>query len=94
MNQEIPAMSVEQFRAYCVSNDDNIVKQFDRVRFRLSCMKCKSEKVEIVNTLSYDIDGGCQTCGSWLEAEGAIIIKCCECGNAISIIDAEENKYR
>lgn len=86
MNEE--NMTIEEFRKYCEKNDDNIVKSFDKSKFKLSCVKCHSENVTIVNTLEIGIEGGCPTCGSWLEKEGAIILKCCDCGNSITILDS------
>lgn len=85
-------MTVKEFREYCEKKDANIVNTFDRESFELKCKKCHSMNVKIVNTLNYDVGGGCPTCGSWLESEGAVIIKCCDCGNAITIINAEDNK--
>jgi len=87
----IKALTYKEFKDYCEESDANIVKKFDRRKFELKCKKCKSDAV-IVNTLKYDIAGGCPTCGSWLEGEGAIIIKCPECGSAMTIITAEENE--
>ena len=83
-------MSIKEFREYCKKSDNNIVKKFDKTRFELICKKCKSKNTFIINTLDIEVEGGCPTCGSWLEKEGAIIIKCGDCGNAITILNGED----
>lgn len=83
-------MNIQEFRKYCENNDDNIVKEFDKTKFKLTCQKCKSEDVVIVNTLNSYTEYGCPTCGSWTVEEGAIVIKCCTCGSAIAIVDNDK----
>lgn len=84
-------MTLKEFEEYCKENSENIVRTFDKNLFSLSCKKCGSDDVCIVNTLEVeDIQSGCYTCGSWLEKEGAVIIKCCGCGNAMTILKGED----
>lgn len=87
-------MSLKDFKKYCEENDSNVVKKWDYTKFRMFCEKCESTNVVMVCDMSYGSESGCPTCGSWLEAEGAIVIKCENCGQGMTVMEADENKYR
>lgn len=84
-------MSMEEFQKMCLGSDKNIVKHWNYESFKLTCMKCASEKCYAINDLTFreGWGGGCPTCGFGAdvgEIEGYLTIKCDSCGNAMTVI--------
>ncbi|MBR9701801.1 hypothetical protein GOV13_02675 [Candidatus Pacearchaeota archaeon] len=82
--------SLEEFRKWAKKNSYNIVEKWDKKQFGLVCQNCCSEKVMLLNNLEVDYSG-CETCGSWMEKEGAIIVKCLNCSSAMTILKGEDD---
>lgn len=76
MDETLEQITLEDFEKKYMQN----VKRWDFSKFAILCKKCNSTKVEYNNTVEvgmgyYDI----------LEEEGALVVKCHDCGNAFKI---------
>ena len=90
MEEEVKKMTLKEFKKYCLENATNIVKTWDNNLFKLTCAKCGSKKVYVVNDV--DISTGCGTpqTGCWTDRDGSITVKCTNCGNAMILLKAED----
>lgn len=88
-------MSLEEFEKMCLESDKTIVREWNYAAFKITCMKCGSEKCYAINDLTFrgGTGGGCETCGYGAdvgEVKGYITIKCGSCGNAMNVINGKE----
>jgi len=86
-------VTYEEFKKQEKENNYNVVEKWDYDRFPITCGECQSKNVRLVSDLEFDIEGGCPTCGSWLESEGALIVKCIDCGHSMSVLTGKDIQY-
>lgn len=52
--------------------------------FKVTCCKCKSEKV-IINIQQPEYSMGSEYTGMWCSEKGGVVVKCIDCGHAMKI---------
>lgn len=77
-------MTLKEFKEYCDINDYNIVKNWDFKRFECRCKKCNSDNIQIGHK-SKEYHYSTLT-GQWSSGNNGLLIKCLDCGQAITII--------
>lgn len=82
-------MSLAEFKKFCESAD-NMVKAWDQARFKIVCMKCKSENTFLLNDISISVSEGSSMTGFWTDKDGAIVVKCFDCGQAMTVLKGED----
>lgn len=82
--------TLEEFKKMARKESGNILDKWDYNQFQIKCMKCGSDKCAFINTLKANLS--CPTCMyPDVYKYGAVVIKCISCGNAITIIKADED---
>lgn len=76
MEEPIEQITLEEFEKKYMKN----ITKWDFSKFAILCKKCNSTKVEYNNTVQVGI--GLYYC---LDEEGALVVKCHDCGNAFKI---------
>lgn len=93
MNIETPEqMSPDQFKNWCKHHDANIVKRWNNEKFGITCKKCNSNNCLFINTIDidhWDYDG---ETGSGYTVDGALLVKCQNCGHAMTILSGTDSE--
>lgn len=77
-------MTLDEFKKYCLTNDINIVDKWNFTKFKIVCEKCNSNNIQVGYTPD-EYGHGSELTGSWLEEESSLLVKCLDCGHAMTL---------
>jgi len=77
-------MKIKDFIKKCENEDYNIVKKWDKKHFKVICSKCHSGNVIVFFKEKSGIMGSEYT-GYIKTSNNGLIVKCKDCGNAMTI---------
>jgi len=86
MRENNEKMSLEEFKKMCYEEDYNIVEAWDFKRFKVTCMDCGSDEIQLASEPREGAMGSEYT--GWMSgfhSEGGLLVKCIKCGKAMSI---------